>query len=648
MEKIAEKIVSYGYFCKEIPKEFTTEVLGSYVYNLDLSASKLSKNLIRKWTKPVVISIPKKGRLRRELSIPNPMHYIRLAKELEENWDELKNHFSKSSVSLTTPVVSSEIKKGIVPKHKMSQMSLHKINGYIGNRYILKADIEQYYPGIYTHTIPWALHTKEVAKANATEKNNICIGDTIDTIIRNMQDGQTKGIAIGPVTSFIIQEIIGTAIDSDFKSRLGKDVKGYRYTDDMEYYFNSLEDANKALRELEKTLNYYSLLLNQSKTKVIDKLDNLEPEWVHYLKTFEFREYKNKKNIVIIQKHDLISFFSRAFDFFREYNNDKGILMYALKTVRKVIIRKENWSIFESLILNVANEDTSTIPIVIDVIESYKFRGYIIDLEKLGIFVNSIIEYHIDYNHEFEVIWALSMARRIGIKIKEENVKLLLSSDNSIIRIMVMLLEEKGLLEGNRNFTHYKESFTEESLYDSNWLFVYECCIQGWLGQDKNVEYIKDNKFYKQILDFNISFINKHHSTLVETIIEIMVEKKYNDMIKKDKKRIKDEIKILSSEFNWNINDEIAESVCNGFIKIIDETKEYEEENKLGFITEYNCKDYLLNKSISNGKVQKSDEEIGKIDKNSDSGKWMNEFLEADIENLNFLVYYEEDQDEYK
>ncbi|MGW6666644.1 RNA-directed DNA polymerase, partial [Peribacillus sp. NPDC055009] len=277
---IAKQIVSQGYFSKEIPCEFTSFFLGEHITEFDLSKSKLSNNGLKKWTKLIDFSIPKIDNFRRIISIPHPLHYILLARLLEEEWEFLNKHFIKSQFSLTTPKRSDD--GSIEPKYEMSEKINIRLSNLVTKKYILHADITRYYPSIYTHSISWALHTKEVAKSNTKDKGDRYIGDKIDTLVRNMQDGQTIGIPIGPVTSLIVQEIVGTAIDDDFRKEFGDSLKGFRYTDDMEYYFRSSDEAKKALNILNKILKKYELDLNMTKTKIIKIPQVIEPEWVYY------------------------------------------------------------------------------------------------------------------------------------------------------------------------------------------------------------------------------------------------------------------------------------------------------------------------------------------------------------------------------
>jgi len=556
---IAQKIISKGFFAKQIPGEFNSGLLGERMSLLNLSKSELSKKGYNKWCKLIDFSIPKTDNFRRNLAVPHPLHFILLAQLLEDNWDTLNEHFSKSLYSLTTPEVSEE---KIEPKFKMSERINKRIHYLAYNKFILQADIVRYYPSIYTHSIPWALHTKEVAKT--AMKDDELIGNTIDKLIRNMQDGQTIGIPIGPATSSIVQEIIGTAIDDEFKSEYGKELLGFRYTDDMEYYFNSREEAERALTILSKILKRYELDLNVSKTKIKALPQAIEPEWIYFLKKFRFRRNKkNKKAAISRQKTDIKHLFSSVFNFKLE-TGDKGIINYTIKMLRNEVIYKENWSLFESLLLQSIQVEPSIMPTAFETIESYKYRGYPLDYERLEEFINLLIRDNVDVNNDFEVVWALSFAMRLNIKITQETSWMLLKNDNAIINIFTMMLDSKGLLTGELDFTYYESLLTSESLYDSSWLFYYESCMQGWLGKDKNCPLLKEDKFFSQLVNQDITFINISYSKVFKevkkSIVSLCLQHSKVDM--KDLKAeevIQKVVDIYSFTLESNLYDEIKE-----------------------------------------------------------------------------------------
>lgn len=51
------------------------------------------------------------------------------------------------------------------------------------------------------------------------------------------------------------------------------------------------------------------------------------------------------------------------------------------------------------------------IPTVFEIIESYKYKGYEMDFDKLTLFVHSVINENVDLNNDYEIIWALSFCK---------------------------------------------------------------------------------------------------------------------------------------------------------------------------------------------------------------------------------------------
>lgn len=489
---ISKFITAEGFFAKELPSEFNSHSLALSSESLDLSKSKLSKKLFSRWTKLIHFSIPKKEQFRRIAAVPHPLHFIRLAKTIESGWPELEAHFDNSKISISKiEFKDNEIKN----KFSFNDKQKIRIENLATNRYILCVDINRYYPSIYTHTLPWCLHTKAIAKEKYNDDS--LLGNQLDNHIRNMQDGQTMGIPIGPLTSSIVQEIIGTNIDSDFQKLMGKTIPGFRYTDDIEYFFNNLEEANKALSVITKILREYNLDTNIEKTKIIEIPLEIESEWLYFFRNYKFKTSINRNNSVKLQENQLKEYFNFIFKFQIELK-DKGICKYGLKVLhRKIIIHKENWALYQSLLLQSALIDSSVIPIVFGIIESYKYKGYEIDTVKLTSFVNSLIEEQSLLNNDYEIIWSLSLANKFNLNLNENATLNLSNYENALVNILVMILYDKNLLHQSINFDKYKSFISQDNLYDENWIFLYECCRNNWL--DKTPDILMNDNFFKQL-----------------------------------------------------------------------------------------------------------------------------------------------------
>ena len=142
-------------------------------------------------------SVPKRKHLRRSLSIPNPLHQSILADEVATGWVDLETFCAKSPISLSIPKPSSD--RSLEAMYDLNKQPLFRAQRAVGARYLLRTDLARFYPSIYTHSIPWAIHGKTAARSDKKYK---LLGNRLDLWLRETQDKQTGGIPIGPAHLF--------------------------------------------------------------------------------------------------------------------------------------------------------------------------------------------------------------------------------------------------------------------------------------------------------------------------------------------------------------------------------------------------------------------------------------------------------------
>jgi hypothetical protein len=276
----AASLLQRGYFPRELPPPFTTEQFGTFVAVPQQRAKLAAHN---QWTRCVSHNLARPGSLRRPLKLPNPVHHLPLTEEIEKQWATLISHLRSAKLSLSTPMVRRTVlDRAIVPRLSPRVLSRVRARRFVGSRYFLRTDINQFYGSIYTHCIPWALHGKAFAKANIGKT----VGDNIDRCLRNQQDGQTVGIPIGPDTSLIVAEVVLASVDAALAPRK---LRGLRYVDDYEIGFATLAEAEATLTELQGLLAEFELSLNPRKTGIFEGPVSLEEGWVIELGRFPFQ-----------------------------------------------------------------------------------------------------------------------------------------------------------------------------------------------------------------------------------------------------------------------------------------------------------------------------------------------------------------------
>lgn len=371
----------------------------------------------------------------------------------------------------------------------------------LGAKYLLKTDIRNFYHSIYTHSIPWALHGKQISKAKRMPGD--LIGNRLDLFARNCRDGQTSGIPIGPDTSFLLSEILLSTVDKiivdKLKETFGYEPKGFRYMDDYELCFSNLPEAEIALNHIESTLSQFELGLNPAKT-VIKKLPtSLEDNWARDLRTFEFR--KNRK----AQRNDVISYFSRAFDLAEE-NPGSSVLRYAIAKFRSIKIDLSNWPLLETLLLECANSEPGTIHYALEQLIQFSNNGYRINMSQLEDILNSQILQHAPLCHGSEVAWTLWGAIAFGVPLHSFTGSTVSEMDDSVVALLALDAEQRGLFQEKLKKDVWSQHMNADGLYEEHWLLSYEANVKNWIptvgrdyvNEDSRFSYLKKNavQFY--------------------------------------------------------------------------------------------------------------------------------------------------------
>ena len=489
------EILARGYLPKELPPPFTSESLATAVQanrqNLPTNFSCISGNQRNVRSRPTVHNLARVGILRRKLSIPNPINYFQLADAIDTNQQALLQHVTSSKFSLTTPQPTPGSRRAIDPVKDWGYLPIARSLCRASARYVLQTDIDNFYPSIYTHAIPWALHTKPVAKRN--QRNIQLIGNVLDLIIRNGQDQQTLGIHIGPDCSLVIAEIILSKVDVALVN--AGLATGFRHLDDYEFGFATYSEAEQALADLQGELGVYELYLNPRKTFLFELPGAIERPWASELRRFGIRRGGSGQEI------DLIGYFSRAYELSQNYP-DEAVLRFALGRMRRNVVVPSHWPLYESILLHIASVEPGTLPTVVDELYRYDQAGYQVILPKVDDVLHQIIRQHGSVNHGSEVAWAIWGCLLFGISLDDQTAGRVAQMEDSIVATLALDAKAKGLISNNVSLSLWASMMTTQSLLEENWLLSYEANVKGWLpsigvsdhvAADPNFAFLKQN-----------------------------------------------------------------------------------------------------------------------------------------------------------
>jgi hypothetical protein len=541
-----EDFIRSGFFPKELAPAFTTKGLANNLDKVnDIVQATSPKSSSSKCS---YYSFPKSKYSRRNLAIPNPLHQIILCNTLSDNWATLREGIESSplykpllfcrdginqSLSETDlytgmesfPIPDLSIQRAVSANYKdLLDWRVIRSSGY---SYCLHADISRFYSTIYTHSIPWAIHGKDISKKNINKEDGECgIGNTIDRCVRNTQDRQTKGIPIGTDSSLVIAEIIGSAMDKRLKESLDFNFSGFRYMDDYYLYFNSLSEAELALSQLHKILHYFELETNYEKTFIVELPESIEPIWVS-----EMRRYPINNQNRTEQRNDIITYFSKLFEYSKIFTDD-SVIKYGLTKISKTKIKAENWDIYEAFILQSILFAPNALVVATKILFTYSILEYNLNIERISLTINSLILRHSILNHSHEVSWALWLSKTLNIPIEENTVKAISELEDSVVALVALdLYQNHSLITGTFQFEKWKNIVTPDddnkNLYSENWLLCYEASIKGFFPDVNQSAYFNNNQFFSKLKNNNITFYENNNQ--VQDLVEYINDDDAND-----------------------------------------------------------------------------------------------------------------------
>lgn len=167
------------------------------------------------------------------------------------------SYSSENELPPPADLVSSLAAKGLSP------LSREVVQGNV-----LKLDISNFFPSIYTHALAWVVEGDRQVR-------NKSMGDRLDLHARDLRTKRTDGVSIGPVTSNILAEILLRDLDEQLDA-LEEDGQIYYYSraiDDLTIWLSVNGDTEEIQAIIVEELNKVSLSLNHSKTRITPYLE---------------------------------------------------------------------------------------------------------------------------------------------------------------------------------------------------------------------------------------------------------------------------------------------------------------------------------------------------------------------------------------
>lgn len=490
---ICSDLLAKGYFPKELPPTFVTQLLSDYVTTIGVSNVTASYRH-RNWTEPVRHNLARPAGLRRPLSIPHPEHYIALSEIIDRCWiNEIEPILNFATLASSRPIHPDNVRAfAMKAKQQAEPRALSRVNA----RYLLRADIQSFYPSLYTHCIPWALHTKAIAKQRINDHS--LAGNKIDKFVRNAQSGQTMGIPIGPDASWVLAELVLSAVERDLAIRL-PNLKGHRNFDDIELCFNNLAEAETGNCILQEVLSTYELSLNPKKCSIIELPYPIEDSGISELRNWHFRTNATA------QKNDIISYFDRVSEMV-SLNRGGHTATFATSRIGYVNIEQDSYKLLESLLLQMLVSEPSCARSVAMTLSMLVSAGHCISVGALSDAAERIITKHAQLGHGSEISWVIWLCIAHMAPISQNAADHLSKMEDSVVALLSLHANSLSLLSGVLDTSFWETFMDADNLNKNMWLLSYEASVKGWLPSLGAVDHIASDPFFVTLRAANVAF----------------------------------------------------------------------------------------------------------------------------------------------
>lgn len=501
--KRLKALLARGYFPDELPPAFTTEDFAKFRGVIGNTWAALPNYPQYPKSSPERFSIPKVTSWRRELSIVNPIAQFHVAKLIADGWVAIKSHLN--SCNFGVEEISIDLEKGravSTPDFRLIALRHSEISAL--HNHALTADISRFYGTLYTHAIPWGLHTKAWSKANLNNPNyESSLGARLDRAVRKGQDNQTIGIPVGPDTSRIISEIVAVSIDAAMQEKLSLDQESIvRNVDDWYIGFDNGGDAEDAIAVLSASARDFELEIHPDKTSVLNPSSKVQSVWPTAL-----RQCQISSNFAD-QSKTIDHFFAQAFKFASEYRSE-NVLRFAINLLRSADIAKANWPQFEIYLLKSARANSTTIPMIVHLLALYNAKGFPIKRDRVAKFIKDTISKSGPSAGHLEIVWSLFLAKMLRITLPADWVKPVTSIESSVCALVLLDLRQMGLIDGVLDVSLWSQAMSEKGLVSNLWLVAYEADLKGWLNSP-NPNFVENHPYFAVLKHHRVSFYDEN------------------------------------------------------------------------------------------------------------------------------------------
>ncbi len=245
----------------------------------------------------------------------HPALYVSLVHQItaKKNWETICKRFESFAeyteiecVSIPSASLTEDSDKAEQVSNWWQHFEQSSLELALDYKYLTHTDITNCYGSIYTHSVAWAIHDKDVIKRGNNRRKSSFIGNVIDWHLQDMSHGQTNGIPQDSALMHLIAEMVLGYVDSLLleKIREESDIYDYqilRYRDDYRIFTNNPRDGEYILKCLTEVMIGFGLKISTEKTKSSDDIitSSIKDDKLYWMGQKKF-QFNLQKRLLII------------------------------------------------------------------------------------------------------------------------------------------------------------------------------------------------------------------------------------------------------------------------------------------------------------------------------------------------------------
>jgi len=439
----------------------------------------------------------------RIFKIPHPHPYAILCQEIKNSWNEItsiieSNWQNKKINALHVRKMKSNPECVFCMDYssRMGEISDILLENAIGKKYMLRADISNCFPSIYSHSIAWAVVGRKEA---FNTRNSNTWYKKLDQAVMNAQEKESIGLPIGPHSSNVISDLILSVID---RKLLDNGFNFVRYIDDYQCFTDSKDKAEEFLVLLSDELSRMKLIINRKKTMIIELPHRFDHTWLNKIRSFNFSK-RNKSKLIFDDKNykEIIYFLDYVVELHHEID-DAAPLRYSLKMLRNSKFSSKAFLTFEKYVQHLIY--------LYPYLSDFLYDIYVLKKHypKETNFIDHMLTLGLEKKLHGTVSRAIFAILKFNLTSKnlEESIEQIIELGDCISLVALIVYCRKNKLS-LKPFVEFADSIIKAGQTDEYWILIYELYKRNIINQDTIRKYHGWESF-RQLKEGKVTFIS--------------------------------------------------------------------------------------------------------------------------------------------